>query len=297
MRAAWKRSGPFDPLLAECLSKVYLETFRLGAAREVIDHWAAAVPHDAKPWLWRAEIDGRLDDPVPVLRDYREALRRDPTLIGPRRRYAEGLWADGQIDEAEHQFSVYLEQRPDDGEAWLGAARVALARGDRDEASRLLAKGIEINPELAPLWSERGNLHLARGDAESALADLKKAARLDRHDPETQRRLALALSRLGRDTDARNSLVESHRLLREKDQLKGLRDRLRRQPNDRDAQVAAARWLIEHDHADEGLRWAKKVLTEDPVNQAMHALLAEFYQAQGELGLANFHRLKLKEGR
>lgn len=297
LRGAWQRAPTFDRDLGEALARLYLETFRLGSAREVLDRWAEAVPDDPKPWLWRAEVDTRLDDPAPVLRDYREALRRDPELLEPRRKLAEGLWADGQLDEAERQFQEYLRHRPDDAEAWLGAARVALGRADWPEAARLLAQGLEVDPKQAALWSERGNLNLARNDPEAARADFAKSAQLDPFEPETRRRLALALSRLGHVAEAEAAVQEARRLGEEREQMRAIRDRLTRSPNDREAQVAAARWLIEHNHAEEGLRWARQVLSQDPANQATHALLAEYYQARGDVGLANYHRMRVGEKR
>jgi predicted Zn-dependent protease len=296
LRRAWD-AAVFDPIVGEALARLYLETFRLGAAHDVLDRWAEAVPGDPRPWLWRVEVDSRLDDPAPVLRDYREALRRDPSLVRPRRDLAESLRTNGQPEEAAREFREYLRHRPDDAEAWLGLARVALARADRDEAARAIAKGLESDPENAALWSERGNLALARDDPESAWPDLERAARLDPQDPEARRRLALALGRLGRTAEAEAAVQEARRLSDEREEIRRIRDRLTERPDDREAQVAAARWLIDHDHAEEGLRWARKVLSEDPTNRETHALLADYYQERGEMGLANYHRMRLGEAR
>ena len=74
------------------MAKVYLETYDLKRAALALERWTHDFPDDAKPYLWRVQIDSRTgSDPRAVEIDYREALRRDPSLSTARLGLAEEL--------------------------------------------------------------------------------------------------------------------------------------------------------------------------------------------------------------
>jgi tetratricopeptide (TPR) repeat protein len=74
-----------DRQVDQRLAKTYLETYDLEGAAVVLDRWARDFPDDPKPHLWRAEIDRRTGgDGEALQRDYREAIRRDPSLAAGR---------------------------------------------------------------------------------------------------------------------------------------------------------------------------------------------------------------------
>jgi predicted Zn-dependent protease len=293
LRVDDRRDSP-DPLIAEALARVYLETFRLGAAQAVIDRWARAAPDDPTPYLWRAEIHERSsDDPEPLIGDYLEALARQPDLGEAQRELAESLRRANRLDEARARFAAYLEQHPDDTEALVGAARTALSLADFDEAARHLDRALALDPKLSVAFHERGGLSLNRNQPVKAWEDLSRAVELEPDNPDYRARLALALARLGRSQEAEAEAKRAEALRAEREELLRLRDRLVRSPQDRAVQCEAARWLIEHGHDEEGLRWARKVLAEEPGNRGMHALLADYFDRRGEAGLANYHRFQL----
>ena len=49
--------------------------------------------------------------------------------------------------------------------------------------------------------------------------------------------------------------------------------------------------MFDHGHEDEGLKWTKEILRADPRHAPTHRMLAEYYDKQGDAGLANYHRL------
>lgn len=295
-RAFAAARGP-DPLLDEALARVYIETFQLTKAVPVIERWAREAPHNPKPYLWRVEIDRRqMDDPGAVVRDYREALRRDPNLAEARLGLADELRAAHHCAEARPEYDAYLTLKPDDPAGHLGAGRNALELGDEGAAVRHLNRVLELDPRHAQGHRERAEIALRRGENALALSHLDRAAESDPEDVKIRYSRALALSRVGRSQEAEAERALVGRLREDGTQIDRLRRRLVQNPQDTALQCEAARWMFEHGHADEGVRWAEKVLRDRPGDPEACRLLADHYQRSGNAGLANFYRLHTPAG-
>ena len=53
-------------------------------------------------------------------------------------------------------------------------------------------------------------------------------------------------------------------------------------PQDLDTRFKVAKWMMEHGHEDEGLKWTKEILRADPRHAPTHRVLADYYaQARG----------------
>src|SRR5262249_52378625 len=92
---SWESSRQPDPEVAEALARPYLGGLPLAAARTALDRWTREVPGDARPYLWRAEINLRSEDnPEILIADYRAALARDPDLDRARLGLADQLRAN-----------------------------------------------------------------------------------------------------------------------------------------------------------------------------------------------------------
>jgi Flp pilus assembly protein TadD len=278
----------------EALARSALETFRFGAASEAIERWRRDAPHAAKPYLWRADLERRTDsETAVVIRDYEEALRRDPTCDLARLGLAEMLRQSHRSAEAVAHYTAYLDHRPDDAVAHLGLGRTAAELGDEPTALRHLDRALELAPNDPQALVERALLGLRRGALTESLAFLDRAARADPFEPEIHYRRGLVLQRLGRHDEARAEQAATDQLREELRRMDAIRQGLLRDPNNRDLQAEAARWLITHGHPDEGLRWAQRVLRAQPSHAATNRLLADYYQGQGNFGLANFYRLQV----
>ncbi len=86
------------------------------------------------------------------------------------------------------------------------------------------------------------------------------------------------------------------RLRKEHDHIVQLRYGVLKNPRDLGARFQVAKWMIEHGHEDEGLKWTKEILRADPRHAPTHRILADYYAKHGEAGLANFHRLSATSG-
>ncbi|WP_165247661.1 tetratricopeptide repeat protein [Paludisphaera soli] len=282
-----------DPEAAEALARVYLETFDLRAAAEVLERWIRDAPRDATPYLWRTEIASRLDgDQLARVRDFSAALERDPTLDRARLGLADALRLAGRPDEAEEDYEAYIARRPDDPAGHRGAGLNALDRGDQAEAIRRLDRASALDPADASTLSARAGVSLRLGDFAGALAMLDRAVLANPHDVEIRHRRGLCLDRLGHPGEARAEHDAAARLRDDERRLSELRRSLVRDPKNREIQGQIARWMIEHDHEEEGIRWARNVLRDRPDHASTHRVLAAYYDRSGQPGLANFHRLQ-----
>ena len=287
-----------EPLAASALARIGMATFRFGAARDALARWRRDAPRAAEPWLLEGEVAERLgDDEVEAALDaYRQALRRDPGIDPARLALADLLRRNGRYAEATPAFDAYLDHHPDDAEALAGAGLNALKLGRSEEAERFLGRAVNADPSNFAALKGLAQIAEQDGRLDRALEALEAAAEVEPDDPEIAYRRSLLLARLGRPDEAAQFREESERLRAEIEEINTLRDALVRAPNDVDLEYRAARWLIEHDHAEEGVRWAEKALEDAPGHPPTCRLLVEHYEAKGVVDLANFYRWQLDEG-
>lgn len=295
LRRVLRESEAPDPEAAEALARVYLETYRFQDAAVVIDRWIRDAPGDAKPYLWRTEVNTRLKKDSNVqIQDYRAALERDATLDRARLGLADELRLAGRHSEAAPVYDSYIARKPDDPAAHLGAGLVALDRGDDTAAIPHLDRTLELDPANSAALSARAAIGVRRGEDTAALALLDRAVRVDPHDVEIRHRRGLCLARLGRHDEARAEQEVAARLREDAQRLSKLQQALVANPGDLGLQGEVARWMIEHGHEEEGIRWARKILGERPNDPEANRLMAEFHERGGNPGLANYYRLQVK---
>jgi tetratricopeptide (TPR) repeat protein len=282
-----------DPEAVEALARSYLETFQLQAAATAIARWMEDAPNDPKPFLWRAEVGKRLSaEDQSLIDDYKAALRLDPKCVEAMRNLGEKALAAHRTSEARAYFDDCLALAPDDPEARLGLGRCLAELGDDDAAIASLDRAARLAPRDSRPLVERARLAIRRGEADASLALADRAAALDPSDPEIHYLRALALGRLGRESEATAEQVVTARLRLEKEDLAKILQSLNASPEDVKLQVEAARWLFDHGHPEEGLRWAEKILRERPLHPEMNRLLASYHESRGEAGLAQVYKLR-----
>jgi tetratricopeptide (TPR) repeat protein len=297
LRRAYDALRAPDKQLEEALAKVYLETYDLTRGSLVLDRWERDFPDDPKPYLWRAEVHSRAgSDPRAVEMDYREALRRAPSLARARLGLAEELRRAHRTAEAAVEYAAYLALKPNDAAAHLGAGRNLMEHGDEAAATRHLNRVIELDCKNAEPLKELAEAAARRGDWAGTLALVDRAIALDPFDVAMRQRRGVALVALGRAAEGKAEQAEADRLRKDLHHLQDVRSRLIASPHDRDIQLEVARWMFSHAHDQEGARWAQKILAERPDDPEASRLLADYHQRRGEAGLANFYRVHAQPG-
>lgn len=98
---------------------------------------------------------------------------------------AEGMYEQGQYDDASKAFKRVFEQTADrslQGRAYYGLARIAVRQNNRNEAVQLFRKTADYNPNPAvTAWAHvyLGRLALAAGDSDHANEQFKLALAID----------------------------------------------------------------------------------------------------------------------
>ena len=277
--------------VAEALSRIFLQTFRLGEAGRVLDVWMMAAPEDPRPYLRLNEVAERTDsDPEVQVRNYREALRRDPTLDSARLALAEKLRDGSKIDEAEVEYATLLARDPKNVAGLVGAGRIALLKGDLTAATLHYEDALAIDPREKVALRELGLIDLNAGRTSKARDRLKAAVEVDPFDPEARYSYSRALKAAGDEARSAEEAAVTERLKREQQTIVDLRKGLVERPDDVELRCEAARWLIGHGHDREGLDWARLVLRQRPGHPSACKLLAEYHEGRREFGLANFYR-------
>lgn len=293
LRRAFDLAGVPDRQVDEALAKTYLETYDLTRAKAVLDRWARDFPDDPKPYLWRADVDSRTaTEQGAVELDYREALRRDPSLAAARLGVAEELRKAHRNGEAAAEYNAFLAVEPDNAVAHLGAGRNLMEMGDETAATGHLNRAMTLDGKNAEPLKEMAHAAMRRGDWTAAIAVLDRAVALDPFDVAVRQSRGVALMRLGRTEEARAEQATASRLRQELDKLHDARKRLIASPHDRKSQLEVAQWMFDHAQEHEGARWAEKILVEWPDDPQASRLLADYHQHRGANGLANFYRLR-----
>lgn len=296
LRAAFDRKNGPDALLDEALAQVYIETYNLTKGYEVIAVWMREAPDDARPYLWRAEIDRRfVGREKELLVDYQEALRRDPSSSKARLGLAEQLRAAHRNEDAAVEFAAYLAAQPNDARGHLGAGWNALESGAIEAAKNSFEQALRLDPKNAAAHKGLGDIAFRLRNDVDALSHFDAAIRLDPFELDYRYTRGLALYRLGRFAEADAERDATNRLRAEYDVLNTLQARLRQTPDDPAVELQLARWLVAHGKDKEGTRWAQKILTEQPRNREANRLLADHYQREGNVGLANYYLLNASE--
>ncbi len=160
-----------DPTVDAALARLYLMTYRLRQADEVIRRWIDDAPADGRPYLWLTEVDRRMevDNLDTQRRHYGQALLRDPELDAARLGLAQTLRKMHQNSLAKLEYSRYLARHPDDPAALLGAGRSALDLGEVTAASEFLDRAAKIAPADIDVLKGRAALNMALGQARDAL--------------------------------------------------------------------------------------------------------------------------------
>jgi tetratricopeptide (TPR) repeat protein len=283
----------FEPqdMIAKELARIYLASYRLEKAAGPIERWKKLAPEDPEPYVWSNEVLARADsEPANLILNYRAALERNPKLDKARLGLAQQLSKARRFDEAEQEFLTYLKSNPNDSTAQLGLGRNAFQQGDLDVARRYFESAVKANPRQADALKELSQIDIRLGRFQQACEALERLTRIDPFDQDAHYSYGQALRLAGDNQRAQVELETAARLRKETNEIVDLKHALLKDPNDLNACFRVTKWLFDHGHLNEGLSWTKEILRREPRHVPTHRLLAEYYEKNGDVGLANFHR-------
>ena len=284
-----------DPAVDEALARLYLMTYRLRQAEQVIHQWMRDAPRDARPFLWLTEYDRRMEvDNSQALEDhYRGALERDSNLDAARLGLAETLRKVHRNTEAAAEYEIYLAHHPADSAALSGAGRNDVALGDLESAARRLDRALALDPRDSGALKGRAEIHAARRKPKKAIELLDRTLVIDQFDTEALYSRGRLRAMLGDAQGSAADLALFKRYTDDHHELLGLRGLLMANPSSNDLRVKVAAWMLAHGRDEDGLGWARAVLASNPDHAETNALLADYYSKRpSDAGLANYYRLR-----
>jgi tetratricopeptide (TPR) repeat protein len=283
----------------EALAKGYFGRFWLNQAKTCLDHWIEWRPKNPRPRHLRTMIFGLSGDLELQIEDFRAILEINPLDAAAHGLLADALLKTNKVDDALQQYRWCREHVLNDNLAALGMSVCLRRKGQLDDARRLLSEVTATAPTggiKGRLLSELGELNLETGDPKTAVEYLRQAVELLPFDGPAHYSYAMALSRLGRKAESKETIDRASQLEKRSERLFDLERQLAALPNDADLRYEAGVLLKEQKMKDEAVTLLLSALKLDPAHEASHKALAEIYQEEGKMDLAEAHRTMAAAG-
>lgn len=124
------------------------------------------------------------------------------------------LLSRGQLDEAEREFRLALEQEPNNQDALAGLGRVQVQRGQFSDAVPLLERATRVSSQMVSAFRSLGDAHLAMGDLEKSATAYRQAVALAPEDVSLRLALAHSLTEVGDYNEALSVCRNSFRFVK-----------------------------------------------------------------------------------
>jgi tetratricopeptide (TPR) repeat protein len=134
------KNHPDAAIIEEALTKGYLRTLKLHAARQQLDRWLELEPDNVQALLYRGWVRERMQNASGALEDYQRAVKVDPDSAEARMRLADAYLFAIQPNKALEQYQALQKELPDEPDVLLGLAMCRRDRGEREEAQPLLER-------------------------------------------------------------------------------------------------------------------------------------------------------------
>jgi tetratricopeptide (TPR) repeat protein len=279
-------------LILEALSQGYIKRYRLKEAAACLNRMLALQPDSGFAFRRRAWVYTQAEQQDLAEADYRRALEIDPNDTVARLGLAQILLENKNYPEAAEHFEHLWQIQPDP-EVVFGLARSWRLVGRADDSRRLLYDWLEAHPNDGRALGERGQLAADQGNNEQAVQLLQRAVGLAPYLFDAHYTLYLCLTRLHRDSEAKQCKARMEQVKTERkqteDEMRRLTQRLQAVGDDPDLRCQIARLFLRYDQ-EEGLRWLLLNVQEHPGHVASHQALADYYDQQGQKALAGEHR-------
>ncbi len=161
---------------------------------------AAAAPRDGRyPYYLGRVLAAK--EPDRAIELFAASLSLDPKLFEARRTFALTLAARGRDREADQQFRILAEDRPDDPGVFLDRGNAAATEGDYSAAMQNYLRSLDIDPKFRNARVNLAFTYAQTGNLEKAIAEYKALNRETPDDVPILFNLAMLTTRAGRRKD------------------------------------------------------------------------------------------------
>jgi len=158
-----------------------------------------------------------LKDHPGAIRQFRAAVKADPTEPDVHFGLGYLLWGEKQFPEAASEFQAELTNNPRHAEAMTYLADTQMQLNQPEAAEPLLKNAIRIDPEREMAYLDLGILYADADRHDEALREFKEAERLAPEDVNVHWRLGRLFRTMGRKEEAKAELDQASRITKAAD--------------------------------------------------------------------------------
>jgi tetratricopeptide (TPR) repeat protein/TolB-like protein len=209
------RLEPNDPAVRYSLALIYRTIGRTDQAISELQRLVAAFPAHDEGYALLGEMladKGQTREGIAALR---RAIELRPGYWRHHQSLGLAFYATGAYVEAEKAFKRVTELQPDSAWGYQALGTAYQASGDLDQALANYQRAIELGSD-AFAYSNMATILYGRGEYQRALTLYRKAAELEPSSPGAHRNVGDALTRLGRQGEARQAYQRAVGLLRQR---------------------------------------------------------------------------------
>ena len=163
-------------------------------------------PNDARPWVWKGNVELRRNSAKDAMDSYQRAAKLDSSNADAALGIATIYFVTGQSDEAIAQYKAGISRFPGDARFYVACAEMFVGSPDslklQAQAESLLRQAIKLTPQSAEAHYLLGQLALQEGRLQESLDELTRSVRLDPDRSKSHFALAVLYRRMGRADDA-----------------------------------------------------------------------------------------------
>jgi Tfp pilus assembly protein PilF len=278
----------------EALARGYISALLLRQANFLIDGWLKWRPQSAAARLLQADVANLAGENELELECYRQAVDADPSNYEARLRLAHAVLEATDIDWAKELFEGCLRERPGDPDVLLGLAECHQRRGETEEAQKLIELTLAANPSpsrRSAALTLAGQMAIEARDYALASRRLEESVEvLPGNLPSVYYKLVQALTRCGRDDEAKAYNERFQQLMKMERRLEDLHAEVLREPENADLRMEIGEIMLEYGSTKAGVNWLLSALLYDPQHIGVNRRLAEHYEHEGDTKLAAAHR-------
>lgn len=206
---AYQRAIEADPTRIdyyEDLVALLLSLRKTNDALAEVNRATAVAPKDARPWVWKGNVELRRNSAKDAMESYQRAAKLDSSNADAALGIATIYFVTGQNDEAMAQYKAGIARFPGDARFYVACAEMLVASPDslkvQAQAESLLRQAIKLTPQSSEARYLLGQLALQDGRLQEALDELTQSIHSDPDRSKPHFALSGVYRRLGRTDDA-----------------------------------------------------------------------------------------------
>ena len=288
---------PEAPLVLEALTVGFLREQLASPAIICAEIWLQKEPNNVQALIYHAVCAVATGSSPIAVEDIEQALERAPERPELRQVMAGVYTQANEYSKAMDLYDELLQNKPEDDDVLLGAAKCKFGLANFDECKVLLDRLIDKNPENTDALALRGKLALFMENAVDAERWNRKALAIDPNHHEASYNLEQCLLSQGKLEEAEEEARNRKAIEADMNRVQDLLMNHLARPTMPRAEVyhELGEILLRRGQTEMGIFWLYKALGRDPAYQPTHKVLVSYYEKKGDKTAAASHRRLLKE--